>query len=380
MHAEVASLLLLDENTQELIFRVALGEKGSHLVEKFRVRVGEGIAGYVAKTGESLIVNDTRQDKRFAQRFDHDTGFSSKAIICVPLKAKGKIIGVIEAINPQKRKAFTGSDLELFEIFADQAALAVENAKMHTQIVKQEKAKQELAIAREIQQNFLPDLSKMALPLEVVARTLPARDVGGDFYDAVLLDGDRIGLLIADVSGKGVPAALFMINTISNFRFLAPHYSAPTTLLGILNDILAQNSTRGMFVTLFYLVFDRRSKTMEFASAGHHPVLRRTSSGEISVIESAGGIPLGMMAGSEYLSCQIQTSPGDVFLLYTDGIIEARNKRKEEYSLAKLQHFFQGKFETVSDLTAAILRDVEAFTQGVDQHDDMTLLGLKVSA
>jgi GAF domain-containing protein len=148
VNAEVASLLLLDEARENLIFRVALGEKGGALVEKFRVKVGEGIAGHVACCGSPLIVNDTRKDKRFANRFDKQTGFQSKAILCVPLKAKDQLIGVLEAINPRGRKEFCELDLDLLQTFADQAAIAIDNAKLHAEILRQEKARQELAIAR----------------------------------------------------------------------------------------------------------------------------------------------------------------------------------------------------------------------------------------
>ncbi|MBU9889884.1 MAG: GAF domain-containing protein, partial [Candidatus Omnitrophica bacterium] len=138
MRTEVASLLLIDEETKELVFRVALGGKGSALEERFRVKMGEGIAGTVAKNGKPLVINNAQRDPRFAKRFDASTGFITRAILCVPLQAKGKVIGVLQAINPLRREGFCLSDLDLFETFAHQAAIAIENAKLHTEIVRQE--------------------------------------------------------------------------------------------------------------------------------------------------------------------------------------------------------------------------------------------------
>ncbi|MDD5226482.1 MAG: GAF domain-containing protein, partial [Candidatus Omnitrophica bacterium] len=248
MRSEVASLLLIDEVSNELVFRVALGGKGAELEEKFRVKMGEGIAGSVAASGKPEIVNDPQKDPRFAKRIDDSTGFVTRAILCVPMKAKGKVIGVLQAINPILRKGFDREDLELFETFADQAAIAIENARLHGEIVKQEKAKQALKIAHEIQQNFLPDLTSRRYGIDLCALTLPAFDVGGDLYDVISLDENRIGIILGDVSGKGVPAALYMVRAMSEYRFLAPQAKDPAELLTALNQRLSVNSPFGMFL------------------------------------------------------------------------------------------------------------------------------------
>jgi sigma-B regulation protein RsbU (phosphoserine phosphatase) len=379
VNAEVASLLLLDEARENLIFRVALGEKGGALVEKFRVKVGEGIAGHVACCGSPLIVNDTRKDKRFANRFDKQTGFQSKAILCVPLKAKDQLIGVLEAINPRGRKEFCELDLDLLQTFADQAAIAIDNAKLHAEILRQEKARQELAIARDIQQNFLPDLKQLGPWLDIAAKTVPAREVGGDFYDALPLSEERTGVLIADVSGKGVPAALFMVHAVASFRYLAPRYPCPSELLFHLNNVLVKNSTRGMFITLSYLVFDRKHKTLEYSSAGHFPPLRKTFAGEISELENAGGTPLGLFEQTLYPAKKIPFLPGETFLLYTDGISEARDKSGSDYSLERLMRVFKILREKSALQEAeAVMADLEIFTRGADQHDDITVLTVRI--
>jgi sigma-B regulation protein RsbU (phosphoserine phosphatase) len=379
VNAEVASLLLLDEKKENLVFRVALGEKGGALVEKFRVKVGEGIAGHVACCGEALIVNDTRKDKRFANRFDKQTGFQSKAILCVPLKAKDRLIGVLEAINPLGRKEFCDLDLDLLQTFADQAAIAIENAKLHAEILEQEKAKQELAIARDIQQNFLPDLKQLEGSLDVAATNIPAREVGGDFYDVLRLSENQTAILIADVSGKGVPAALFMVHAVASFRYLAPRHPSPPELLYQLNNALVKNSTRGMFITVSYLVFDRKHETLEYSSAGHFPPLRKTPSGEISELENAGGTPLGLFEQTPYPAKKIPFLPGETFLLYTDGISEARDRAGNDYSLQRLMDVFKiAREKSASQEAKAVMDDLEIFTRGADPHDDITVLTVRI--
>jgi len=377
MSTEVASLLLMEEASQELVFRVALGDKGSNLTEKFRVKVGEGIAGSVAQKGESVIVQDARNDPRFARRFDDNTGFVTKGMLCVPMKAKGKVIGVLQAINPRGDKKIGPGDLELFEIFADQAAIAVENAKLHAEIVKQEKAKQELAIASEIQMNFLPDLSGQAFGLDITARTLPARTVGGDFYDVLNLDPNKVGVLIADVSGKGVPAALFMVNAISQFRFLAPRYPAPADLLTHLNQILARDSTRGMFITAVYLVVDKKTRKVTYASAGHHAILRRRADGTAEELSSDGGPPVGLMPDAAFPQNETALECSDVLFLYTDGIVEARNPKGQEYGAALLKACLRPACPDAKTYTENIYNDIAAFAKGAPQHDDMTALVIR---
>lgn len=379
METEAASLLLLDEETRELVFRVALGTKGSELREKFRVKVGEGIAGWVAKTGEPLIVDDASKDPRFASRFDRDTGFATKKIICVPLKTKGKVIGVLEAFNPRNRECFSSDDLSLFEVFANQSAIAIENAKLHRVLLAQEVAQRDLAIAHEIQQNFLPNLKEIPLGIELTARNIPAQAIGGDFYDVIKLDGEKIGILIGDVAGKGVPAALYMVKTISDARFLAFQFPKPGEFLTELNRRLVKDASRGTFTTLLYLVIDTQNLLLSYASAGHHPVLKRSARGSpIESLKQPNGIPIGIFEKADYVEERAEFESGDVFVLYTDGIIEARNPAREEYGIERLKHALRRKVLSSENCSTHVEEDLKLFVQNAPQHDDMTLIVIRI--
>ncbi len=375
MRSEVASLLLIDEASNELVFRVALGGKGAELEEKFRVKMGEGIAGSVAASGKPEIVNDPHQDPRFAKRFDASTGFVTRAILCVPMKAKGKVIGVLQAINPLHREGFSQEDLELFETFADQAAIAIENAQLHGEIVKQEKAKQALKIAHEIQQNFLPDLTSRRFGIDLCALTLPAFDVGGDLYDVISLDRDRVSVILGDVSGKGVPAALYMVRAMSEYRFLAPQAKDPAELLNTLNQRLAVNSPFGMFLTMICLLIDRHTNTVQYSSAGHLPALLRKVSGEApEILKGAQSPPLGLMPETAFFLNTVRLETGDAIFLYTDGVVEARDKRGKEYTIERLAECVKKEAASAAGYSERIFEDVRKFTTGADQHDDITAL------
>jgi sigma-B regulation protein RsbU (phosphoserine phosphatase) len=375
MRSEVASLLLIDETSNELVFRVALGGKGAELEEKFRVKMGEGIAGSVAASGKPEIVNAPHKDPRFARRFDDSTGFVTRAILCVPMKAKGKVIGVLQAINPLLREGFGPEDLELFETFADQAAIAIENAQLHGEIVKQEKAKQALKIAHEIQQNFLPDLTSRRYGVDLCALTLPAFDVGGDLYDVIALDGDRVGIVLGDVSGKGVPAALYMVRAMSEYRFLAPQAKDPAELLNALNQRLAVNSPFGMFLTMICLVIDRHTNTVQYSSAGHLPILlRKAAEGTTEILKGAQSPPLGLMPETSFFLNTAHLEPGDALFLYTDGVVEARDKRGKEYTIERLAECVKKEADSATAYSERIFEDVRKFTTGADQHDDITAL------
>ncbi len=382
MNAKAASLMLFNETRTELIFKVAMGCKAaSMLKENFSVKLGEGIAGTVAKTGKSVVIENVEKDKRFAKRFDQATGFSSKAIICVPLKSKTEIIGVLEAINPIARDSFCGNDIKLFEAFANQAAIAVENARMHAELLQQEKSKQELKIAHEIQQNFLPDLTQNKFDLDIAAKNIPAREVGGDFYDIIRFDGDKIGIIIGDVSGKGVPAALYMVRAISEYRFLANRTKSPSELLFALNNSLAKESQMGMFITLLYMVIDSKKKILQYASAGHHPILlRKSQTGQILSLENQGGLPVGLVEESSYDESTVFLETGDSLFAYTDGIIEARNVQGKEYSLENLKQSILKLGPSALKYTERILEDLKKFTAGAPQHDDITALTIVIPA
>ncbi|MBN1466201.1 GAF domain-containing protein, partial [candidate division KSB1 bacterium] len=258
MRAEASSVFLVNEELNVLECEVALGSHGDKIIKTIRLTKGQGVAGWVWQQAAPLIVPDVKKDQRFYSAADQLSGFQTKSILAVPLKNKEKIIGVAEVINRADGNEFTDYDLDLFKTFCQQVAMAIENARVHQIELEQERLRQQLESAKEIQQSFMPQ----KLPqgengiFDIAARNLPAISVGGDLFDVLMLDDRHVGILIGDVSGKGIPAALYMARLMSDFRFYVQKHRDPGVLLDKLNDLLVDRSRHGMFVTLQFAVVD----------------------------------------------------------------------------------------------------------------------------
>jgi sigma-B regulation protein RsbU (phosphoserine phosphatase) len=374
LKAETGSLMLLDEKTKELVFSVALGKKGTKIKRNIRIKKGQGIAGTTLKTGKSIVVNNTQKDPRFTGWVDKFSGFKTHSIMCVPLKVKGKIIGVLEAINSHNKKGFSSKDLDIFEAFACQVAIAIDNAKMHQKILAEQKIDSELQIARQIQQNLLPK-ECISDQIDICGKNIPAEQVGGDLYDFFDLGDGKIGIMISDVSGKGIPAALCMMRIMSEFRLAAKTETDPGSLLTNINTILSEKPIFGMFVTLFYIIIDKPNKKMKYTSAGHPPALYCTKDiNKFMFLDKAQNPPLGIIQNIQYKTGETDIIPASRILLYTDGVTEARSKNKEEYSLAKLQNTFYNS--TNKNIIDEISKSLNEHIQGAKPHDDWTLVSV----
>ncbi|MBN1918412.1 MAG: SpoIIE family protein phosphatase [Verrucomicrobia bacterium] len=376
MRCEASSLMLIDEATNELVFKVALGEKGE-LVEKFRLKMGQGIAGWVAQHEEPALIADAAKDDRFFKAVDKETGFETRSVLCVPLKVKGKTIGILQALNPTDRAHFDEADMQLFQAFASQAAVAVENARMHERIIRQRAVEQELEIASQIQQSFLPKKFPDVPGVTIAAVSVPARNVGGDLYDVIDLGDSRVGIAIGDVAGKGVPAALFMVKAMSDLRFHTASVATAAKVLQTVNE-LAGESDLGVFITALYLVLDVKTGQLEYSNAGHlAPVVIRPGLDGVIRLEEGRNLPLGVAPGTRFDQSEFTLEPGDSVFLYTDGIMEARNAKEEEYGDGRLDALLGGRDASPDELIALVRRDLAVFTQDRPQHDDLTALAFR---
>ncbi len=380
MEAEASSVMLINEKTGMLEWEVALGEVSAQVMKKIQLRVGEGIAGWVAQTGQPLIVPDVSKEPRFSKRSDEATGFKTRSILAAPLKVKDRIIGVAEVINPLHGKAFTEDDLDLFSTFSRQVALAIENARMHRAMLEKQKLDQQLEAARTIQESFMPQTFPQDPQgrFEVAAKSIPATQIGGDFFDFLMFENDTLGLVIGDVSGKGVPAALYMARLVSDFRVTSQRYRAPEMTLAKMNEILVERGRRGMFVTLQYAQLDIATGMVHFATGGHLPVYWLKSDGSAGeFISSGGGAPLGITPETQFVPKSLQLAPGDYLVAFTDGIVEAKNSEMEQYSMQRLKTLLSRPWSSPKELVEHVVDDVRQFTQKMPQQDDLTVVVLK---
>jgi phosphoserine phosphatase RsbU/P len=375
MMADASSLLLLDEETDELVFQVAQSAVGDQLKQGFRLKKGQGIAGAACESGEPILIEDAYSDARFHRDFDRKTGYRTRSILCVPLKIKDRIIGVSQVINRLDGTPFNREDLETFTNLCMHAAIAIENARIHRALLRKQQMESDLAFATSIQQSFLPQNLPEVASYQFRAHYQSALEVGGDFYDFIPQSGGRLGILIGDVSGKGVSSALYMARLTSDFRVRAMAPKSPAWAVQDLNDVLCERSQRGMFVTMLYMVLNPALHSVQFVNAGHiPPVIWNHRLDELRALRSGTGPPLGIIPGRKYTTGRVRLRPGDCLLLATDGLLEARNPEGTPFGWERIHDALREGDAHPEDVLDRILKAVRAFVGGSSRSDDLTLV------
>jgi sigma-B regulation protein RsbU (phosphoserine phosphatase) len=275
----------------------------------------------------------------------------------------------------------TSDEMEALEKVADHAALGWKNAALTEEMKQQERIKQEIEIAHTIQTSMLPTETPELPCCDIAAVSLPAREVGGDFYDFLRQPGDRLAVVMGDVSDKGVSAAMVMASAISTLRFAAEEADAPREILARANHRLFHDTHRHMFVAAFFGVLDMRTKELLFTNAGlPKPLLTRD--GESFLIDwSDNGqhYPLGTMADIDFHQQSLPLQAGDILVLYTDGVVEGCNVHDEEFGFRRLRDVVQASVALpAAEIRDAVCREVNAFTGRKELFDDLTLIVLKI--
>ncbi len=356
-----ASIWLHDEERNDMVLT---GVRGCTMYNKgARLRVGEqGLIGRVAATGQLCYTPDVREDPTYIA-CEPDT----LSEIDIPLSVDGKIIGVFSAVHP-KVNGFPPQQVRLLQALAGHIAVAVRNAQLfQRERFERERMHREAQEARLIQQALFPKSEPWVPGFRVAGVCAPAGAVAGDWYDYIPLAGGRWGLVLADVSGKGMPAALLMSATRGILRSLAESAEEPGPILTRLNRVLLEDFPIGKFVTMLYAVLDPGRRTLTFASAGHlWPLFANGHGAEF--LETDSGLPLGV-AESEFQERRIELPPNSRVLFYTDGITEAANQ-EEEYGTRRLQALVSRAQVTAED----VLLDVRNFAGPRGLNDDATVI------
>ena len=364
------SFLLNKNELKEWVILAQVIEKGNQNLLG-TPQISMSTVNKVFESGVAMISIDVDSDTDIRSQ-NSIVSLGLRSIMCVPMKIKNGIWGIIYVDSNRRAKNFTKEDLNVLECLADHAAIAIENAHLQKSLLEKQRIEQELEFAAIIQQSFLPSSPPKVRSYSIEARNVSAKIVGGDFFDFLSLDSRRLGIAIGDVSGKGVPAALYMARLISDFHFLAQNESSPAAILKKMNEQLTLRSRRGMFVTMLYLLLDLESGAVTYVNAGHLPFLIQHQ-GRIHLLSEGEGIPLGILPGAEYRDSQFTLAPGNRILLYTDGVTEAADTNQERFSLERvIRHMAEAA--PTAQLAQSLFEEVQHFSAGAPQHDDITLL------
>jgi len=374
MEAEACSLFLLDAETGDLVFQVALGESGDKLKELYRLPRGTGIAGWVAEHVQPVLQNDVYSDKRFNPDYDRQTGFHTRNMLCVPVRYGDVCIAVCQVIN-RIGGDFSEDDLHLLEPLSIMAAVAIENARVHQKLMEQTLMEHDLSLAHQLQQSFLPQEPPRTPGYSCAFINRTAFEVGGDLYDAFSLPDNRVAYLLGDVSGKGVAAALIMSRVLKDLRFEAIEGGSAGEIITRFNHGFCNAIQHGMFVTLILILLNPETGHVEIANAGHLPPVVRYGD-LIRFGEQASGPPVGIVSMAGYQTQEMELRSGETILLYTDGVTEARNPEGEMLGEDNMLAWLAGAPDGSVSCVDYMCQRVQRFAGSTRQSDDITLLAL----
>jgi sigma-B regulation protein RsbU (phosphoserine phosphatase) len=367
------------DGAEGLVFRVARG-MDQHTIASPEFQVSRGIVQRVASEGRPLLTSDAQHDQWLSGRASV-AGLGLRSVLCVPLQLKGNTFGVIYVDNRLQAGIFSQDDLDLLVALANQAATAVENARLYAVAIEKGRMERELQMARATQANLIPRTTPHIAGYEFAAFWQPAREVSGDFYDFMTAVGSEgIGLVIADVSDKGMPAALFMALTRSVIRasITSETRLAPAEQIAHANRVICADAADGNFVTLLYARLNPTMHELCYVNAGHPPpMLFRVDRDELATL-AYGGLPLGIFDRFDYVQHLIQLNAGDFVAFYTDGVAEAADAQGEQFGEARLRNIlYDSRRASAADIAGALAAALREFIGEAAPFDDITCVLMK---
>src|SRR6266851_5267883 len=368
--ADRCMVMMRDEKSPEL--KVAVARLRDRVGEVGEIRISRSVIDEVVTNGKSVLTSDAQADPRFMGGTVMLQGVRS--VLAVPLGVGEKVFGIVYADSPLAEGRFTEDHLKVLTTLASVAAIRVQNARLMEQQMERVRLERELQVASEIQQRFQPASAPIVTGYELQGISFPCYEIGGDYYDFIQRDNGKLIVALGDVSGKGPSAALLMSSLHAAVHAHSDTHNSLAKTIGAVNRYLVDSTPANRFVTLFYAELDPKNGSLAFLNAGHNPPLICHAGGTMEQL-AAGGLPLGIMANADFREGKTRLRPGDVLVIYSDGVSEAVNPKGEEFGPTRL-------YETVSrnlDASAAGIRDriesaLTKFCQGTPAADDITLV------
>ena len=368
------TVFIMDRSHRQLRSLVAQDVKEG---EEIVVPIGRGIAGHVGATGETINIPDAYADPRFDSSFDAMLGYRTNDIYCMPIVNRlGEIVGVLELLN--RARPLNEEDEEFLAGVSVHVGLALENAQLHREIVEKRKMEQELVLAREIQENFYPNIPESYGGVEICASSEMCEAVGGDYVGYFPFEDGRFLVMLGDVSGKGIGAALVMCSLHAACRALVNHVHAIEDISYILNETFVETTGAGVFVTMLIMLVDPVGRRVHYIRAGHNPPLMTTRKGNPNLLDSGGGPPVGLFSQLRFKREISDIEPGSIVVIYTDGVSEAQNCRDEQFGVDRLSGVITATRATsAATIHSSIRSALRDFVADEPTHDDSTLIVLK---
>ena len=368
---QMFSILLLDASGEKLQHRFSLRfNENIHL--KHEIPLGTGLVGFAAQTKQAVLVPDVAKDSRYL-----NTNPETRSELAVPLVYKDKVIGVLD-LEHTRRGFFTEEHQRTITTLAAQVAIAIENARLYEEVARQERRlERDLSLARELQSRLLPQTRPKLGHLDVAAKFVPARAIGGDLYDFIPYSLSRLGIVIGDVSGKGAPAAIYAALVSGILRSHAPIEPGPAEMLSAVNLSLAERPIEAQFVSLIYALWDDQHRTLTVANSGlPRPIY--VHAGKNEIVE-ATGLPLGLFDEADYDEFKFRMKPGDMFVFFSDGILDARNREGHLFGRGRVEKIVGECAKKSADcIVDSLFNAVAEFSAGVEAFDDQTVVAIRV--
>ena len=371
---ERGTVFIVDQERQELRSIVAQDVEGAGAI---RLPLGSGIAGAVASTGEVIDLSDAYSDSRFNPQIDTALDYVTKDIFCMPVvNREGCTVGVLELLN--RKAPFAADDRDFLANISVHIGLALENAWLHRQLMEKRKMERELLLAREIQQNLYPELPESRSGVQIAASSTMCEAVGGDYLDYYGLRDRRFILMLGDVSGKGIGAALVMTSLHATCRALLRHVESLEKIGLILNESLIETTHAQTYVTLIAVLVNPVGGTLHCVRAGHLPPLLVDAGGKSRWLEEGGGLPIGLFTELRLTREVYDVPRGSTVVLYTDGITEAESPAGEHFGMGRVSAIAEEHhLGTANEIHDAIRSEWKAFMGDGEASDDSTLVVLK---
>jgi serine phosphatase RsbU (regulator of sigma subunit) len=338
------------------------------------VRISRTIVNQAMEQKEAILSADASSDQRFDMA-QSVADFHIRSMMCAPfIDAEGKALGVLQVDTLNQRSRFTENDLEVLAGVASQASIAIDNANLHDRIWAQRALERDLELAHRVQRGIVPAEPPAVPGYHFFHYYEPANLVGGDYYDYVPLPDGQCAIIVGDVAGKGVSAALLMAKLSGEVRFYLASEKDPAKAVRRINAGFGRRDWQDRFVTFVVVLLNPLEHDVTIVNAGHMPPLLRHSGGAVEALgQEESGLPLGVVDDFEFEPCIRKLAPGDVIVIFTDGISDAMNEQRELYSLERISQQVGEKIDSVEGLGEHLLADVQRFVGNQPQNDDMCL-------